>query len=447
MRLGIWAALAAAGIIVAGAGGSAQAGQLKPVYSFCVTQVNFECVDGSAPTTLTVDAAGNLFGTTLAGGDTGWGTVFELVPDAQHTSWTYHRLYSFCPAQTSCPDGSEPEGTLVIGTDGTIYGTTMSGGSDVRQGVAYALTPNAQHTAYTYGVLHTFCVQNCADGAIPGGGLTYFGASTGAAFDKKSRTPLYGVTAQGGSAQQGVLYSLTLSHGKWKEEVVHNFCTTDCLDGASPTGAMTFTAPNTMVGVTFTSGAAGGGVVYQAASNAKGNTWKIKPLFSFDGNSPSQTGDGPTDGAILGTDGAYYGTTSNGTPNFKGALYKLQVHGKKATYSLLYAFCQAGNPNCNDGAVPIGLPVMDASGNIYGTARSGGGHNGNFSNFGAGAIWKFDTKTATYSVAHAFCSAANCADGDTPSGLVMDGSGNLFGVTNNGGGTTFSSGMVYEYTP
>lgn len=118
---------------------------------------SFQCApnDGSAPASpLTLDAAGNLFGTTGLGGSSDLGTVFELSADGTETV-----LYSF----TGGLDGSVPFGVLLQDASGNLYGTTEVGGAN-KGGVAFKLTPEGTET-----VLHSFGVGS--DGTNPTGGL------------------------------------------------------------------------------------------------------------------------------------------------------------------------------------------------------------------------------------------------------------------------------------
>jgi uncharacterized repeat protein (TIGR03803 family) len=109
------------------------AGVEKVLYNFCAQQ---NCADGAGPTAnLVLDVKGNLYGTTQGGGahDNG-GTVFELSPSGVETV-----LYSFC-ALPSCADGTNPVGSLVLDTNGNLYGVTFNGGLYSR-GTVFKLTP------------------------------------------------------------------------------------------------------------------------------------------------------------------------------------------------------------------------------------------------------------------------------------------------------------------
>src|SRR5579859_5163238 len=119
--------------------------------------------DGQHPLgSLIFDRAGNLYGTTFAGG-TGvgvGGTVFELSPN-QEGSWSETILYNFCSNQ--CMDGSEPEAGLVIDSAGNLYGTTYAGGQPCPGfggtcGTIFELSPPASPGGtWTESVLYNFC--------------------------------------------------------------------------------------------------------------------------------------------------------------------------------------------------------------------------------------------------------------------------------------------------
>jgi uncharacterized repeat protein (TIGR03803 family) len=80
-----------------------------------------------------LDSAGNLYGTTIAGGN-GNGVVFELSPQADG-SWTYTLLHTFIGS-----DGSQPDANLTLGPDGKLYGTAATGGAN-GGGVVFQITP------------------------------------------------------------------------------------------------------------------------------------------------------------------------------------------------------------------------------------------------------------------------------------------------------------------
>ncbi len=142
--------------------------------------LNFSGTDGSNPVVgLIFDAAGNLYGTTGRGGAYGYGTVFELTPNGSG-GWTETVLYNFC-SQTNCTDGAIPSASLILDAAGNLYGTTWAGGTGSATfctapgpncGTVFELTPSGEET-----VLYNFCSQtNCTDGANPSASLIFDGA-------------------------------------------------------------------------------------------------------------------------------------------------------------------------------------------------------------------------------------------------------------------------------
>ncbi len=129
--------------------------------------------DGGSPQAgLVFDSKGNLYGTTSNGGSGtscgGCGTAFELVPNSNGT-WTENVLYSFGSLQ-NFGDGVEAYGGLIFDSKGNLYGTTISGG-DSFQGVVFELVAGSNGT-WTEKVLYSFTGGN--DGGFPyGSGLTF----------------------------------------------------------------------------------------------------------------------------------------------------------------------------------------------------------------------------------------------------------------------------------
>jgi uncharacterized repeat protein (TIGR03803 family) len=116
---------------------------------------------------LIFDQSGNLYGTTMFGGEVDQGTVFKLIPQSDG-SWSEDVLYSFC-TRTSCASGQYPYASLVFDAAGNLYGTTELAGAN-GGGTVFKLAPNSNGT-WTESVLYSFCsAANCADGGTPLGG-------------------------------------------------------------------------------------------------------------------------------------------------------------------------------------------------------------------------------------------------------------------------------------
>jgi uncharacterized repeat protein (TIGR03803 family) len=103
--------------------------------------------DGAFPKAdLVMDATGNLYGTTSSGGSGNGGTVFELSPSG--SGWTFNVLYSFAG-----PPGRGPFGPVLLDSAGNLYGTTLAGGA-YQQGAVFKLTHS--NGIWTYSSLHDF---------------------------------------------------------------------------------------------------------------------------------------------------------------------------------------------------------------------------------------------------------------------------------------------------
>jgi uncharacterized repeat protein (TIGR03803 family) len=158
--------------------------------------------DGAGPTSALVQASnGNFYGTTQAGGTNSGGTVFQITPAGKLTT-----LYSFC-SKSECTDGADPSAGLIQATDGNLYGTTFSGGSNDTScnggcGTIFRIT-----TAGALTTLYNFCSKSgCVDGSQPQEGLV-----------QHTNGALYGMTYYGGTDGLGTVFSLSVGLGPFVE--------------------------------------------------------------------------------------------------------------------------------------------------------------------------------------------------------------------------------------
>jgi uncharacterized repeat protein (TIGR03803 family) len=163
---------------------------------------------------LIFDQAGNLYGT-AGGGALGYGVVFKLAPKS-NGHWTESVLHVF----TDGTDGGSPAAGMIFDQAGNLYGTTAAGGgvnpcAGNGCGVVFRLTPDAKGK-WTESVLHSFCsLDLCMDGADPQAGLTFDSAGKlyGTTFEGGS--PAF---------HEGVVFRLAPnSKGGWNETVLHRF--------------------------------------------------------------------------------------------------------------------------------------------------------------------------------------------------------------------------------
>jgi len=342
---------------------------------------------------VTLDAKGNLYGTSGGDGAVASGTVFKLDTSGKHTV-----LYNFTGRRG---DGQSPFiGTLTRDHAGNLYGTTINGGIYSQFcipgcGTVYKLDPQGKET-----ILHTFTGTN-GDGAQPYGGVI---------FDSSGN--LYGATPLGGANGQGIIFKLD-SHGK--ETILYTF--TGGADGGAPIGTLVSDDHGNFYGTAATGGAVGVGTVFKIDA-----TGKYTLLYTF-----TDAGDGgfPESPLVLDPAGNLYGTTDIGGASGFGNVFKIDAKGNE---TVLYSFTGGA-----DGGSPsyAGL-VRDAAGNLYGAAPSGG----NKADFGV--VFKIDT-TGKETVLHRF----KATDGRIPDGsLSIDAHGNLYGTTTLGG--TYNGGVIYK---
>lgn len=325
--------------------------------------------DGDQPNAaLAVDKNGILYGTTMAGGASDKGTVFQFDP----AHGQFEMLYSFC-TQTNCADGSVPIAPLIVGKKNVLYGTTAVGGAGAVQqgmGTAFRLDPPKHGNVWKETVLYNFCNQaNCADGKNPSAGRLLL-ASTGV---------LYGTTQNG--QQGGVLYELDPSGGFFS--IVHVFTTGGSNDGVSPKNGVIADRSGVLYGTTSAGGLNGCGTVYSYDPSS----FDYEQIYSF----CSQAGDPSTiyGGLALvqnkfGT--ALYGTGLAGGAFGHGALYSLTppaAPGASWSEQTLYSFCSKAN--CKDGTQPVFATPLNFNGALYGVTGGGGTH-------GDGTVYRFGKK-------------------------------------------------------
>ncbi len=432
------------------AGGCGVIFELKPVASGWSESVIYSFkggADGAYPWGVTLDSAGNLYGTSEPGLTSNAGVVFELTPASP--TWREKTLYSF----KGGADGSGPAGGVIFDASGNLYGTTAGGGT-AGFGTVFELV---RSTGWTKQILYAF-QGGTTDTAYPQASLTFDAAGN-----------LFGATGIGG------VFELTPVSGGWSESVLFAFPNPEqteqnilggvILDGA---GNVFGAAYNQGV-FELTHGSGGwtettlrptreymGGLILDSAGNLYGadslgatnsslgvvfkltfasGTWTSTTIYNFP-NGPAQA---PIGGLIFDTAGNLYGTAAAGGEFGSGTVFELTPSGSTWVQKALYNF-RGGN----DGVGPFGSLVFDGSGNLYGATVRGGPHD-------AGTIFELIrnssgswTKTTLYS----FCKAGGrCVDGmeqENAGGLAFDTAGNLYGTTPGGGAA--GQGTLFKLT-
>ena len=171
-------------------------------------------------------------------------------------------------------------------------------------------------------------------------------------------------------------------------------------------------------------------------SPATGGTWTEAILYSFNANGTD--GYDPSGSLVLDAAGNLYGTTYWGGPYNGGIVFQLTASGDGSwTETVLHNF----NEGSGDGAQPIAGVIFDPAGNLYGTTMGGGGYS-------YGTVFELSHGAGTWSetVLHSFNDVQAKGDGFYPyASLLIDGAGNLYGTTFQGGKKRY--GTVFELSP
>jgi uncharacterized repeat protein (TIGR03803 family) len=358
-----------------------------------------------------LDGAGNFYGTTQLGGANNSGTVFELSPNGIG-GYNEIVLYSFC-SLPNCTDGNNPISNVIFDDIGNLYGTTCSGGT-IGQVVASACSDGS----YGYGVVFELSPE-------PGSGCP-----------------------TGSNSGNG-----------WCETVLYSF--TSNPDGANPNSGLTWDSQGNLYGTTY-GGGSGNGAVYELSPNSTGG-WNEFVAYSFCSQSNCPDGAYPN-GLVQATNGNFYGTTENGGAYPAGTVFELSPQpasgcpggsytGNGWCETIAYAF--GGHPI--DGSYPSGTPMLDNTGNVYGTTGHGGIGTCN-SDGGCGTVWELTPVAAggyAEEILHTFHSGPETLQCCYPiriphyplAGLALDSLGNLYGTTTYGGNTSYcieNGGGAYE---
>jgi uncharacterized repeat protein (TIGR03803 family) len=279
--------------------------------------------DGAHPFVgLVLGTNGKFYGTTGFGGSYGTsGTIFSTGPGEGLTT-----LHGF-----AISDGANPLAPLVQATDGTLYGTTCSGGAN-RHGTVFQYTPGAILTT-----LHSF---DGTDGGCPQGGLV-----------QASNGYFYGTASDGGANGYGTAFSIGPSGAL---TTLHSF---SILDGVWPQAGLVEATDGNLYGTTEEGGAYGYGTVFEITPAGI-----LTVLHSFVGADGSY----PRAPLVRATDGNFYGTTSLGGANGVGTVFEINPAG---TLTTIHSFDRT------DGANPFGGLCQATDGNFYGTTLGGGARN------------------------------------------------------------------------
>jgi len=366
---------------------------LAPAQTF-TTFHNFTGSGGREPKAGVIqDSAGNIYGTTLLGGDlnceNGCGVVYLM--NAAGKERVLHRF--------SGSDGMDASTPVARDGAGNIYGTTWYGGS-ARYGTAFKIDAGRKETA-----LHDF--SGGSDGCLPSQGLV-----------SNKAGDWYGTTANTycNYSYVGTIFEID-SAGKYT--LLHSF---SGWDGAYPgSGHLTIDLAGNLYGVTTSGGAYGEGTLYELS--AKG---KFSVLYSFKGG--TSDGCGPWGSVVRDDSGNFYGTTYGCGSKDYGTVWKVSNTGKE---NILHNFVGGTVDGCN----PYAGVARDSKGNLYGATTYCGTSD-------YGTLYQLSAK-GKLTLLHSFGTET---DGIYPYGEVLRTSnGALLGTAGYGG--TYAYGTVWKYVP
>ena len=335
---------------------------------------------------LLLNSDGNFYGMTFTGGTYTYGSIFSVTPAGVITI-----LHQF----NSTADGANPYGELIKGNDGNFYGMTSSGGSS-GQGTIFKITPTGTFTVLRH--------LSSVDGSNPHGHLVL---GTDGNF--------YGCTYRGGAFGYGTIFKMTSAGVLTVLRSLNNVP-----DGGYCYGSLVQGTDGFLYGITYQGGVVNGaGTIFKI--NTTGTTFTVLHNMVIGTDGGQSQGD-----LIQATDGKFYGMAYSGGTNFSGTIFKITSTG---TFTLLR------NLASTDGSGPYGALVQAKDGMLYGMCANGGDHSN-------GTTFKITT-AGTFTKLFSFTSAT---DGGSPRGsLVQSTDGNLYGMTSTGGGSTF--GSVFKITP
>jgi uncharacterized repeat protein (TIGR03803 family) len=399
--------------------------QLTTLYSFSGIS------DGDEPeSTILIDSAGDLFGTTAGGGADNEGTVFELKNMGSGT-YTLNTLLTFTGA-----NGEEPAAGLVADPNGNLFGTTEYGGAN-GDGTVFELHYTSPSTAYTFNTLANF---NWTNGVAPEANL-FVGAGNNL-FGTAGAGP-----SQTGEEPSGVVFELPYNVGTYGS--LTDVTTFYGASGVFPNGAgpnssgVIADANGDLFGTTWEGGSNNDGTVFEATIS--GSTYTLHAIASFQGG--NLQGAEPEAGLIMDASGDLFGTTyaGGGAGGGDGTVFELQYTGPGTGYNDLgYTLRTIAVFGGSNGANPEAGLITDADGDLFGTTADGAGAASDGTVFelqytGPGAGYNglgYTLKTVV---------AFNGTNGDDPqAGLTANAAGDLFGTTYWGG--TDDSGTVFEIT-
>lgn len=354
---------------------------------------SFEGISGAYPyyTQLCQASNGKLYGMTSQGGTKQSGVIFEYTI----STGAYTRKVEFKGAN----NGSNPRGSLVAASNGKLYGMTNQGGAN-NFGVIFEYTPGNDSVVVKFHFDGT-------NGRNPFGNLM-----------QASNGKLYGMTYQGGTTNDGVLFEYNPANDSFYKR--HDFDGTNT--GRNPFGSFMQASNGLLYALTYQGGSNNLGIMF--SFNLSNNS--LTKLLDFTG---TVTGSNPYSTPVQAADGHLYAMAYLGGTNNLGTLFQYNIAGDTLIKKL--DFNGSGN-----GRNPFGNLIVASNGRLYGEMPYGGSAN-------SGLIFDFNTGSSTYTKLYDFSGGSQ---GRLPFGSLFQASNQKFyGLSYQGG--INNSGVLFEFDP
>jgi uncharacterized repeat protein (TIGR03803 family) len=354
-----------------------------------------DTINGSIPQGGLIQGAdGKIYGMTEKGGIHNWGVIFQYDP----STLTFKKKFDF----DDMTNGSGPQGSLLLASDGKMYGLANTGGAN-DYGTLFQFDPATA----------TFTKKFDFDGNARGGN------PLGTLIQAKNGK-LYGMTSAGGKDDAGAIFEYDLTTSTYTKKFEFN----GLADGGLPYGSLLEATDGNLYGLTSAGGTNGFGVLFQY--NPSTSSFNVK--FNFD---EAVSGSLPQSSLIQASNGKLYGNTENGGTYGDGVIFEYDIatsaYTKKAEFN---------NDEKQNGREPIGALIQAKDGMLYGMSYIGGNAN-------VGVLYKFDPTSSALSKEFDFHGAIN---GNAPvSALTLASDNLLYGVTQLGG--INNVGAIYQYDP
>jgi len=423
-------------------GGASNAGIIfsyDPITAIYATVYNFDITNGAQPSgSLMLAADGKLYGMASFGGYANAGVIFSFDP----ATAAFNKLFDFDNTQ-----GANPSGSLLQTSNGMMYGMTSSGGI-YSLGTIFSFDPISQ-------TLLKQADLDIVDGAVPLGnlveapdGILYGMCANGGGsqagvifgFNPANATfaklmdfeyatgyyphgsllvgqdgNLYGMTYKGGANNVGTLFSYDYRHGHFTK--LNDF---DAINGGDPLGDLVQTPSGELFGMTSDGGSSNGGVIF-CFDPISGRYRKVLDFLGANGGNPYGN-------LVAGPDGKYYGSTFQGGISNAGVIFSF--NDSTGQYTKLKDFGADAN-----GQEPSGNLLWAINGKIYGMTAFGGANND-------GVIYSLNPDLTGYAKLVDFDSAG----GVNPFGsLIQVTGGKLYGLTSKGG--ALGGGTIFSFDP